>query len=388
MLLNNIRRIVGKENVTDEQEDLLAYAYDASPQKGEALGVVLPTSIDHVSKVMDLCYRYGYNVVIRGGGTGLVGGAVPQRELVMDMTRLIDVHVDVQNKEARVGPGMVCRRLNKILKQNGLFFPVVPSSDAVATIGGMIATNAQGNRALRFGSTRDWIKKLKIVTSSGELIETSEVDDFCGKEGVTGIIVEATLKLTNSIENTSITLREFDTIKDLTRAVKDLAQLPHVLALELLNEHAARLVGFETNVLLVEYDNEGGEITKQEEVAQLWAKREGIYPELAARGLTTITDPKVSLEKMNDFLFWLDSKSIPAFGHVGIGVVHACFSQEQGEDVERMYEFVKNIEGEPTGEHGYGVLKKKYVPPRYKYRVRVLKNIYNKKGILNRGRIV
>ncbi len=386
MLLNNLSRIVGSENVKDSRLDFLAYSYDASQKKGDPLCVVLPGTVDEVLEVVKLCHKYGYNIAARGGGTGFSAGAVPNREVVLDTARLDRIKVVVSEKKAVVGAGVVLRHLNKILALQNLFFPIVPLSETACTIGGMVATNANGSRSLKFGRMIAWVESLKVVTGNAEVVETRDVKDFCGMEGVSGIIVEATLKLSTPLGKTSVTLREFESLKDLVSALKDLRQLSHVIDIVLLNKQAGELIGFENNILIVEYEGEGGEITEESEVANILRKSKCVYHELALRGLSVVTDPSVGIDKMFELLSWLEDNDIPCFG--GVGVVHACFSQNQDYVIEDLFERVIALGGVVGGVHGFGVLKKKYVDSRLKNKVRDLRMFYNRKNIINRGRIV
>lgn len=388
MLLNNLARIIGKENVSDNDIDLRAYSFDASRFNGEPLGIVWPERIEDVVEIVKICSRYGYNIVPRGAGTGLVGGAVPKRDLVLDFTKMNKIKINVSEKKAIVGPGVVCRFLNKVLAKEGLMFPVMPSSDRVCTIGGMIATNAVGNRAVRFGRTSDWVERLRIVTATGEVIETGDIMDFAGYEGVTGIIVEATIKLTTIFEKTSLTLREFDSVEDMVAAARDTKELPHVIALEFMNKQSSQILGREKYLLLVEYEGDGGEVQDSSEIKDLWKLREEAYPSLAGRGYTLTADPEIPADKLTEFLYWLDEREIPAFGHIGMGIIHPCFNPQDEYLLDEMYSKVLELNGKVSGEHGYGLEKKKYLGVMEKRRIQTLKLLYNRKGIINRGKVV
>src|SRR5439155_26501554 len=130
------------------------YATDASIYQIEPLGVVVPRSREDVAAAIAIAREEGVPVLPRGGGTSECGQTVA-RALVIDCSKYLDrvISVDVEGRRARVEPGVVLGRLNRQLRQHGLFFPVDSSTASRATIGGMTGNNSCGSRLLRYGCT-------------------------------------------------------------------------------------------------------------------------------------------------------------------------------------------------------------------------------------------
>lgn len=171
--------------------------------------VVLPRSVDEVVRLMRWAARHRVPVTPRGGGSGLAGGAVAAPGGVVcsleQMTRV--VHLDTPNLAVTVEPGVVTRELDAVLAEHGLFFAGYPMSEEICTVGGNVATNAGGGRAVKHGVTADHVLGLQVVTASGAVLELGgpRLKDvtglnllplFIGSEGILGIITAVTLRLT------------------------------------------------------------------------------------------------------------------------------------------------------------------------------------------------
>ena len=137
-----------------------SYRSDASRLKGEVLGVVHPKSVEEARDVVLKNSR----VVIRGAGTGLAGGCVAQGDVVLDLSKMVRISkFDKERRTVEVEAGVVLDDLQDFVKDKGLEFSVKPSSHEVATIGGMIATDAVGSRAVKYGKTSRWVKWVDVV---------------------------------------------------------------------------------------------------------------------------------------------------------------------------------------------------------------------------------
>ena len=171
------------------------------------LAVVLPGSIREVSQVLRYCYEAGLKVVPRGAGTSLVGGAVAAEDGIVLCLSLMDrvLEVDPANRLVRVEAGISNAAVSAAASAYGLRYAPDPSSRFSSTIGGNIATNAGGMRAVLFGSTDRHILGLKIVLIDGEVIEVGGgeleasgfdlIGLFVGSEGMLGVVVEAVLRI-------------------------------------------------------------------------------------------------------------------------------------------------------------------------------------------------
>ena len=146
--------------VSTRAETKAAYSRDASRIQGPCQGVVWPETVDDVVRLAQWAAETGIDLVPRGAGTGLCGGATPQNSIVVDSSCLRKIGTrDVQSKMVVVDAGVPLDQFNRRLHPDGLFFPVVPGSHRSATIGGMIATNAAGLHAVRYGRMSDWIEE-------------------------------------------------------------------------------------------------------------------------------------------------------------------------------------------------------------------------------------
>lgn len=372
--------------------DLLSYGVDASQLEGNAVAVVFPSSVDQIRQLLRFAARTDYDVVVRGAGTGLAGAVVPQNSIIVDMSKFNKIlRINVKDKTCEVQTGVVVDYLNSQLEKYNLFFPVIPSSHSVCTLGGMISCNASGLRALKFGSTADWVQELEVVDGSGKLYNVKEgkILDFVGTEGTIGIVTKAKLKLADPLNAFSLSLFNFNHSQDLVDKAKSLMLNPHLIALEFFDKTAAQVIGKDEQfTLIAEFDNEDGEITDFRKIRQLWEERESLYPNLSQHGYVFIEDPQVDADKIPSLLRWLRSNKIPCFGHVGTGIIHPCFRHNQKNMIVELYKFIEQINGKVSGEHGYGLLKKAFTPADWKNRLQSLKKIYDAENTLNNGKVL
>jgi glycolate oxidase len=377
-VLSKLKEIVSEGGVSAKESDLIVYSFDSSIACGKAKVVVWPQRTEQIVRIVELAKREGFDIVPRGGGTGLAGGAVPQGSVVLDTSKMNRI-VDTEELSVEVEPGVILEDLNQRLK--GIFFPVIPSSHRVCTIGGMIACNAVGTRAVRYGRTSDWVLELEVVDGRAEVINQKGPGHFCGTEGVLGIITKAKLKLAE-LPQVSVSFEEFDDERSLIKRVKEL-DLSRITALEFIDKRAAHLAGFnEKNYLLIERE---GQENKESEI---WRMRDEIYPALASRGFYIIEDPLLPLETIPDFLKWLVKNEIPSFGHIGVGIIHPCFSHEQRPQMEEMFKLVRELGGKVSGEHGIGLLKKRWTDEEFISKIKALKERHDPYMILNREKLV
>lgn len=208
-ILNEMRSIVGesccftdestlRQNGHDETEDLLFM-----PQ-----AVVEPATVEQVSALMRLCNQHRVPITIRGGGSGLAGGALPiYGGLVISMKRFNKIlNIDHRNFQVTVEPGVITEVLQNTLKETGLFYPPDPSSRGWSFIGGNISTNAGGPKAVKYGVVKDHVLNLEVVLPNGEVIWTGSntlknstgynlTQLLVGSEGTLGVVTKIVLKL-------------------------------------------------------------------------------------------------------------------------------------------------------------------------------------------------
>ena len=338
-----------------------AYEVDASGIRGKALDVVTPRSIAELRGVVANARR----IVPRGGGTGLVGGAVPQKgkDVVVEMLKLNRISaLDIGRATVEAEAGVVLDDLQNYLEKYGLEFPVNPLSHEVATIGGMIATDAVGSRAVKYGKTSNWVRWVEVVNGRGEIERkgATELSDYAGMEGITGVIVKACLKLV-PLKKRTVSLFKIESVSEVISAVKNLKMNPNVSMIEFLDKVISRGIGLEENYhLIVEYEDGSGKL-RGDDYKNLLAVRDKVYPYLAGEGYGRIEDPKILVDKFDKLLPWLESKGIPVFGHLGAGILHPCFNKDTKKFIPELMKFVRQHGGVVSGEHGIGLLKKEFV---------------------------
>ena len=373
-----------KSQASQEDIDKIAYSSDASNLKGKPYMVVWPENKKDIHTIILYAKRNRLTIVPRGAATNLVGGTVPTDSIVLDFSKMDKF--EIRGDQAIVQPGVVLDDLNSASEYA---FPVVPGSHKVCTLGGMIATNASGMRSTGYGNTCDWVIELDVFDGTGKNIRVKgeQIKDFCGKEGTTGIIVSAKLRLVEEPRGNSMSIYEFD---DVSSAMDKLRELPkeNLTALEFLDTHASSLMGLgEKNHLIVEFRDFSGNIDDFREIDIVWDRRDKVSPKLTAEGFSVIEDPKIPLENMGKFLVWLKRNKIPCFGHIGAGIIHPHFKPNDPK-VEEMFGIVKQLNGDVSGEHGIGISKKRYVSKEYAEEIRNLKRKYDPLNIMNRGKII
>ena len=412
--------------------------------------VVLPDTTAEVAEVVRLCAARRVPIIPFGTGTSLEGHLnAPLGGVSVDtsrMKRLLAVHPE--DLDCVVEAGVTRKELNEQLRDTGLFFPIDPGADA--SLGGMASTRASGTNAVRYGTMKDNVLGLTVVTPSGDIVRTggrarksSAGYDltrlFVGAEGTLGIVTEITLRLHGIPEATSAGICSFPDVKSACDAVIATVQtgLP-IARIELLDEVQIRALNAyskmslpETPLLLFEFhgtesgvteqaerfgeicaDNGGGGFewaTKAEERTRLWQARHDVY--WASLGLRpgakgVASDVCVPISRLAECLAETkrdieDSGLIaPIAGHVGDGNFHVMplLFMDDPAEVARVEEFMHRLveralamEGTCTGEHGVGQGKMKYLAAEHgegaMELMRALKNALDPAGIMNPGKI-
>ncbi len=202
------RSALGADRVFDDAATRTLYAQDETPRQIQPDAVLFPTSHDDVVALVRIAYEHRIALTPRGAGSGNVGGALPAPGSVVVsfecMRRVLEF--DPDNRLIVVEPGVVTEDIDRIARGAGLFYPPDPGSGAYCRIGGNLAMNAAGPRAVKYGVTRDFVLGLRGVTGSGQEIRTGcrttkGVTGYdltrllVGSEGTLALITEATLKL-------------------------------------------------------------------------------------------------------------------------------------------------------------------------------------------------
>ncbi len=421
-----LQKIVGEENVLTSKADCMGYSRDMSVHMGAPDMVVFPQTTEQVSQVMKACHKAGVPVVPRGGGTSVTGAALPMDGgVLLNLIRMNKIlEVNLPDHYAKVEPGVLCGALNARLAGEGFFFPPDPGSAAIATIGGMINTNASGIRAVKYGTTKDYVMGLTVVLADGRVLKTGSLAPksssgydlthlFCASEGTLGVITEATLKILH-LPAYSISARlEFPDIESAGAAVTEMltsgvpiatCEILDNVSLEVLQKAVDLKVpdgvgcmimleldgdrsGVEADVRKVGLTAKKHKLLGQQwtddpvQKAPLWEARHKLVPAMSRlkpgyRLVPLMEDFGVPLTRIPETIKAIQQVGdkygfpIATFGHIGDGNLHATFIM----DVKNKDEWaaVKNIafelvdltaqmDGTMSAEHGLGMAKAPYI---------------------------
>jgi len=241
--VEKIERIVGKDGYSTKTADRYTYGFDASIFHNSPDIVIQPTTTEQVSEIMKIANAEKIPVTPRGAGTGLCGSAVPIKGgIVLDMSRMNKIkEISVGDMWCIVEAGCVYNDINAALGKYGFQFPCAPGSAEAAQIGGMIALNASGMKAVKYGATRDFILGLTFVKADGEIVQsgTKTLKDssgyqlarlIVGSEGTLGVITEVVLKFDTKPKASASVLAAFKTPEDAGRFVSALVAKPLIPA--------------------------------------------------------------------------------------------------------------------------------------------------------------
>lgn len=378
-----IIEIVGSENISFEDSDRSAYAVDASQEQGTTQAVVWPDDYERLRQLIRYAARTNTSVVVRGAGTSLTGGTIPNDSIVVDLSRQNKIlSINLKEKTATVQAGTVLDNLNKTLSKYNLKFPIIPTSHAVCTIGGMIATNASGMRAVKYGTIKEWVEEVDVIDGTGKAFTIKNPEEIIGSEGKLAIILKAKLKLTGLPTTKTMTVYTFNHSLDLMEKVEEIKQEPTLTALEMYDKTTTKTInGKEEYMLMAEFESEDkGEIKNQEKVNQVWTERKKAIKNLYTKGYTIMEDVQVPLTDIPKVLNWLRKNNIPTYGHIATGILHPHFRKGQQNKINELLEMVTQMGGKAAGQHGYGSTKTKYYPLDGK--INTLKMKYNAEEVL------
>jgi D-lactate dehydrogenase len=446
-----LRAIVGRAAVLTHPADCLAYGYDNSRRQSLPAAVVFVTDARQVQRVVAICNEHRIPIAARGLGTGTTGATVPERNgIVVAFERMNRIlRVDPANRLAVVEPGVVNEDLQRAAGRHGFFWPPDPTSAAVCTIGGNLAYNAAGPRAVKYGTPRENTLGLRAVTGAGELIRTGVQTSkgvvgydltrlVIGSEGTLALITEATLKLSPLPEakrTLRATYRSIHAAADAVAAVMAQPVTPCALefmdgaAIDMVRQYSDLGVSPATGALLmIEVDgpaecvdtaaeavgaaarNDGllelVVASSADEIAALWRTRKALSPALRHVAPKKINeDVVVPVSRIAEFIDALERLSretairIVNFGHAGNGNIHvnllvrpddADEMRRAGECLSAIFDLVVALGGTLSGEHGVGLEKRDFVgrelDPAALRLMRAIKRQFDPNGILNPGK--
>ena len=231
-LIEEMAKIVGKENVLSSETDLLLYGYDASLFRGRPDCVVLPGSTEEVSKIVKFAHETGVHVLGRGSGTNLSGGTIPtQGGIVIHFSRMNRIlEIDIENQRAVVEPGVFTLALKTALGRYGYLYQPDPASEKVSTFGGNFGENSGGPHCLKYGVTTNHILGAEVVLSNGDVVQVGgkSLDNpgydltgllVVGSEGTLGIATKLILRIMPKPEAVKTMLAIYNTLEDAGRTV-------------------------------------------------------------------------------------------------------------------------------------------------------------------------
>lgn len=414
------------------------------------VAVVFAQNTQDVADSVKLAAQHNVPVIPYGAGTSLEGHLLAvQGGVSLDVSRMNQiVRINAEDMTVTVQPGILRKALNEAIKDQGLFFPIDPGADA--SIGGMAATRASGTNAVRYGTMRENVLALEVVTASGEIIRTGNRAKksaagydltrlLVGSEGTLGIFTEITLRLYPLPEAVSAAVCSFNTVADAVHTVIKTIQMGVPIArVELVDAGTIAMVNKHSNLtlreaptLMMEFHGSPNGVKEQAETVQdiaaefeaqgfewadtpeartrLFTARHNAYfaaiqSRPGCRSITTDTCVPISrladclLESMDE----AKASDIPFFlvGHVGDGNFHFGYLIDPSNDDERQRAEALNhalvrraiaMEGTCTGEHGIGIHKQDFLREECGdgaiAMMRAIKQALDPQNILNPGKI-
>jgi D-lactate dehydrogenase len=444
---------LGDEHILTEETERWSYGYDNSRRQSLPDAVVFPLTHEDVVAIVKICHEFCIPLVARGRGTGTTGATVPlSGGLVLSTERMNKViNIDPANRTMVVQPGVLNQTVQDLAAQEGFFWPPDPTSAAYCTIGGNLAYNSAGPRAVKYGTPRENVFGLRAVTGNGDAIRTGVYTTkgvvgydltrlLIGSEGTLAIITEATLKLTPLAEAKRTIQAIYQDIESAAEAVSAIMAQPLTpcalefidgQAIEMIRDYSAASLPQQAGALLmIETDGPVSQLDyavetlsraatndglleihtadTAEEIAALWATRKALSPALRNVAPKKINeDVVVPVSNIPALIRGLEHLSqqyaIPIinFGHAGNGNIHVNLlidpddlqqMQNASQCLDAVFSLVLSLHGTLSGEHGVGLEKRDFVDreidPVTLGLMRRIKQEFDPLGILNPGKML
>ena len=425
--LQAFKSIVGDSYVFADEETLNNYAHDETENLHYLPEVVIkPRTAEEISAILKICNADRIPVTPRGAGTGLSGGALPHLGgVLLSMERMNSIlEIDERNLQVTTEPGVITEVLQNAVKEKKLFYPPDPSSRGSCFIGGNIAENSGGPKAVKYGVVKDYVINLEVVLPSGEIIWTGSnvlknstgynlTQLIVGSEGTLGIVTKIVLKLIPLPEFDLLMLVPFKNLEEAGEAVsaifrggfvpramelmeieslKIVSKFVDSTAIPITDDTAAHLIievdGNNMDVLMGEMEAIGelltqydiGEIyfaDKTQQKAELWKLRRRVAEAVKLIGYTIEEDtvvPRAELPALIKGVKELGKKfdfEVVCYGHAGDGNLHIRIrkegipnshgNEEMTKALRELFVLVKELGGTISGEHGIGLIQKPYM---------------------------
>ena len=424
-IIKDLKKDLTPDNVLATVEECYAYAQDASNvRKITAIpdAVVFVKTVEDVLRVVKSARRYRIPIICRGAGTNTVGACRAEHGgIILNFSKMNKIiEINKENMTARVQPGVVLGDLQKAVEEYGLFYPPDPSNLRVSTIGGSIAQSSGGAKTFKYGSTKDYVLDLQVVTADEKVLRTGSntvknatgynlTSLFVGSEGTLGIVTEATLKLIPKPEAHKVIMAYFNTVEEAVDTVDMIiSQRISPATIDFMDSNAiktiekfypAGLLCDKEAALIIEIDGFISSIdfqqkiiedilqrqnaaaiqisSSEEEYERIWTARRSSMAACAKLKPNVTTDdvivPRCNLAKLvRGIRMICDKYDLEAclVGHVGDGSVHPQIPIDYKDDDEyRRYKFAKSeiydltakLGGILSGEHGIGIEKRPYI---------------------------
>ncbi|MCW3073556.1 MAG: dehydrogenase [Flaviaesturariibacter sp.] len=425
--LQNFKSIVGDKYVFIDEEVLNQYAHDETEDLHFLPDVVIkPGTAEEISAILKICNQYKIPVTPRGAGTGLSGGALPHLGgVLLSIERLNKIiHIDERNLQVTTEAGVITEVLQNTLKEKGLFYPPDPSSRGTCFIGGNIAENSGGPKAVKYGVVKDYVLNLEVVLPTGEIIWTGAnvlknatgynlTQLMVGSEGTLGIVTKIVLKLLNHPKHDLLMLVPFKSAENACAAVSAIFMAGYTpSAMEFMERDALEwvmrfvdnsIVPIEDNIkahLLIEVDGNDLEVLMKEmegisevamnfdcseilfaddaqQKAELWKLRRRVGEAVKSHSVYKEEDTVVPRAELPVLLHGVKEigkkygfQSV-CYGHAGDGNLHVNIIKGDLSDeawngslksgIREIFDLVKSLGGTISGEHGIGLVQKEYM---------------------------
>jgi len=423
--IKDLIQIVGEKNVKTDRLERLCFSRDMSVHEGVPDAVVFAKTTDEISKILKLANDRQIKVIPRGSGTSTTGAVLPcLGGIVLDVSRMNKIkEINPKDGYAVVEPGVICQQLNNALAPTH-FFPPDPGSATMASIGGMVSTNASGNRAIKYGATKDYLLALEVVLADGRVMRTGSIVAksssgydlahlFCRAEGTLGVITEVTVRIIPMPEYIAFAQAWFPSVEDAGRAAEGIitsgvplssCEILDRVSIDVVNKAMGLNIPDNVgSILFIEIDGNRQavkeNIQKIDRISKecngfgnqwdddpakrlkMWAGRQGLVPSLSkirrgAKLIPFVEDFGVSMSKIPETIRELQKISekhkfpIPVFGHIGDGNLHATLiidgrNKKEWQEIrgiaQDFIDLTMKYKGTLTAEHGIGMAKSPYI---------------------------
>lgn len=421
------KKIAGDDYVLVDEEALKDHGHDETENLLFMPEVVVrPRTPEEISSLFKICNEYKIPVTPRGAGTGLSGGALPQfGGVLISLDRMNSIiEIDERNLQVTTEPGVITEVLQDAVKEKGLFYPPDPSSRGSCFIGGNIAENSGGPKAVKYGVVKDYVLNLQVVLPTGDIIWTGAnvlknstgynlTQLMVGSEGTLGIVTKIVLKLLPHPKHELLMLVPFNSLEKAGEAVSAIfragytpsaLELVEIDALKIvsayLNDHTIPLDDKTEAHLIIEVDGnhvetlmsemeaiasllagfDCGEIYFAEDEQQktaLWKLRRRVAEVVKLKGYTIEEDtvvPRAALPALIRGVKKLGKEynfHPVCYGHAGDGNLHIRIKKEGSvysldnpaivPALKAIFQLVHSLGGTISGEHGIGLLQKEFL---------------------------